>query len=84
MMMLRKLAALKEIFRDKSLWWTSLLIKWQPRSTQPSILSKNEAHVRPSCRSAESSNILTGRPCFLSLRKTLWPLFIDGAQQLTI
>ena len=83
MEILRKLAALKRIFWEKSLWWTSALIKLQPLSTEPSILSKNEAHARPSCRSAENSNIFTGKPCLLSLRKTLWPIFIDGPQQFT-
>ena len=67
MKLLRKLAALKRTFWEKSLWWTSFIIKLQPFSTQPSILSENEAHVRPSCRSAENSNIFTGKPCFLSL-----------------
>ena len=55
----------------------------QPFSNQPSILLKNEAHVRPSCRSAENFNIFTGKPCLFSLRKTLRPLLIDGPQQST-
>ena len=33
----------------------------QTSSTQPSVLSKNGAHVRLSCRSTESYNILTGK-----------------------
>ena len=60
-----------------------LIIKLQPLSKQPSVLLKNEAHVRPSCRNAENSNIFTGKPYLLSLRRTLWPLFIDGPQQST-
>ena len=55
----------------------------QPLSKPPSVLLKNEAHVRPSCRSAENSNVFTGKPCLLSLRKTLWPLFVDGPHQST-
>ena len=33
-----KTSCLKKIFREKSLWWTSFLIKLQPCSTQPSVL----------------------------------------------
>ena len=51
----------KNILRKKTMVGQRL-IKLQPFSTQPSIFSRNEAHVRPSCRSAESSNIFTGKP----------------------
>ena len=39
----------------------------QPSSIQPSILSESGAHLRPSCRRAESSNILTGKPLWWRL-----------------
>ena len=48
-------------FPEKSLWWTSILIKLQPCSEQPLILSKSGAYVRPSCRSAVEA-IFTGKP----------------------
>ena len=72
----------KNILRKKSMV-DQCLNKVATLSTEPSILSKNEAHARPSCGSAENSNIFTGKPCLLSLRKTLWPIFIDGPQQFT-
>ena len=56
--MYRKLAVLKNNILRNCLWWTSFLIKLQPCSTQPSVLW---THVRPSCRSPESSNIFTGK-----------------------
>ena len=64
------------LFWEKSLWWTSFLIKLQPCSTQPSVLWKNGACVRLSSRSAESSNILTGKCLW-------WRLFFtkDGSLQ---
>ena len=60
-----KLAVLKKIFWGKNLWWARVLIKLQPCSTQFSNLKKSGAHVRPSCRSAKSSNIFTGKPPWL-------------------
>ena len=52
----------------------------QPCSTQPSILSKNEAHVRPSCTSAESSNIFRGKSPWwrpFVIKKKLWLFFLE-------
>lgn len=39
------LAALKRIYWERSLWWTSVLINLRPSSTQTPILSKNRVHV---------------------------------------
>ena len=64
-----KASRLKKNILRKSLWWTSALIKLQSFSTQPSVLSKNETHVRPSSRSAESSNMFKGKPLW-------WRLFV--------
>ena len=44
-------------------------------STQPSILSKDEAHVRPSCKSAENSNIFTGKPCLVIKKIFMAPFY---------
>ena len=62
----RKLAVLKGNSREKTLWWTIILRKLQPCSIKLLILSKKGAHVRPSCRSGESS-IFTGKPPWWSL-----------------
>ena len=57
-----KTSCFKKIFWGKKIWWTSVLIKLQPCSTQSSIFSKkNGAHVRRSSGSAESSNIFTSK-----------------------
>ena len=48
----------KNILRKKS-------IKLRPCSTKPTILSKtkpNRAHIRPFCKSAENTNLLTKSP----------------------
>ena len=57
----------KNILCEKSPCWTSVLINLQSCSTQPLNLSKNRAHVRPSCRIAESSNIFTSEPPWYGL-----------------
>ena len=48
----------KNILRKKSMM-ENILIKLRPCSTKPIILSKNIAHVRPYCKSAENSNVFT-------------------------
>ena len=68
--MLRKLTALIRIFLEKKSVVDQCLNK--------KVFLKNEAHIKSSCRSAENSSIFTGKPCLLSLRKTIRPLFIDG------
>ena len=40
----------------------NVLIKLRPCSPKPTILSKNRAHVRPFCRSAENSKVFTKKP----------------------
>ena len=40
----------------------NVLIKLRLCSTKPRILSKNRAHVRAFCRSAENSNVFTKKP----------------------
>ena len=54
----------KNILRKKSVM-ENVLIKLRLCSTKPTILSKtelNRAHVRPFCRSAESSNVFAKKP----------------------
>ena len=54
----------KNILRKKSIM-ENVLIKLKPCSTKLAILSKAElsrAHIRPSCRSAENSNVFTEKP----------------------
>ena len=64
-----KASCLKKIFWEKSIWWSSVLIKMQPFTAQPSILSTSKAHLRASCRSAENANIFISKPLW-------WRLFV--------
>ena len=54
----------KNILRKKSMM-ENVLIKLRPCSTKPAILSKTKldrAHVRPFCKSAENTNLVTKNP----------------------
>ena len=57
-----KSSCLKKNILRKKLMMENVLIKLRPCSTKPAILSKNRAHVRSFCRSAENSNVFTKTP----------------------
>lgn len=42
-------------------WQTRVLTKLWPCSTDPTILPKNGAHVRPHSRNAENFDVFTGK-----------------------